>query len=221
MRLTWELPLSADGVAGELDDGTPFVIRPIRSTDGPALEAAFARMSPRSRYLRFFTVRQKLGDYLVSSLVDIDHDRHRAWVVADPTAESDVGTNEGRGFAVARLAVVQDDPKVADAAVAVVDDMQGRGFGRLLLELLTATALDTGVEFLRFETLAENRRMRAMVTELGATRNHELTDHEVLVFDLPLANTDADDGPAIGALYDILRWIAASTEEPDDEVGNT
>ena len=61
MRLTWELPLSPDGVAGELDDGTPFVIRPIRASDGPALEAAFAQMSTRSRYLRFFTVRECVG----------------------------------------------------------------------------------------------------------------------------------------------------------------
>ncbi len=212
MRLTWDLPLSPDGVAGELDDGTPFVIRPIRATDGPALEAAFSQMSPRSRYLRFFTVRQRLGDYLVSSLVDIDHDRHRAWVVADPTSDSDVGTDEGRGIAVARLAMVEDDPKVAEGAVAVVDDMQGHGFGKLLLDLLVHTAIDTGVEYLRFETLAENRRMRAMLTELGAARNRSLTDHEVLVFDLPLADADSLDAPAIGALYDILRWIAGSSE---------
>ncbi len=212
MRLTWDLPLSPDGVAGELDDGTPFVIRPIRTTDGPGLEAAFSQMSPRSRYLRFFTVRQRLGQYLVSSLTDIDHDRHRAWVVADPTSDSDVGTNEGRGIAVARLAVVEDDPKVAEGAVAVVDDMQGHGFGKLLLDLLVHTAIDTGVEFLRFETLAENRRMRAMLTELGAVRNRALTDHEVLVFDLPLADAENLDAPAIGALYDILRWIAGSSE---------
>ena len=212
MRLTWELPLSSDGVAGELDDGTPFVIRPIRATDGPALEAAFAQMSTRSRYLRFFTVRQQLGDHLVSSLTDIDHDRHRAWVVADPTSESDVGTSEGRGIAVARLAVVEDDPKVAEGAVAVVDDMQGHGFGNLLLDLLIQTAIDTDVEFLRFETLAENRRMRAMLSELGAVRNAELTDHEVLVYDLPLTEADTGDEPAIGALYDILRWIASSSE---------
>ncbi len=214
MRIDWELPLTAEGVKGELDDGTRFVIRPIRRSDGPALEAAFAQMSARTRYLRFFTVRERLGEALVDALTDIDHDRHRAWVVGDPDAPSDAGTDEGRGIAVARLVVVDDDPKVAEGAVAVIDDAQGRGYGRLLLDLLITTAIDTGVEYLRFETLAENRRMRDLVLDLGAARNAELSDREVLVFDLPLADRAEPDEPAIGALYEILRWIAAPDDDP-------
>jgi acetyltransferase len=212
VRLNWTLPLSADGVTGELDNGRAFLIRPMRSTDGPALEAAFAQMSPRSRYLRFFTVRDKLGSQLANALTNIDHDDHRAWVVADPESPSDAGTDEGRGIAVARLVVVSHDPKTAEAAVAVIDDEQGQGFGHLLLDLLVTTATDTGVEFLRFETLAENTPMRALLRELGAKVNRELTDREVLVFDLPLGDRSTDADPAIGALYDLLRWIASSAE---------
>ena len=212
MNLTWDLPLDADGIKGELDDGTPFVIRPLRPTDGPGLEAAFAQMSPRSRYLRFFTVRERLGEELVHSLTDIDHDRHRAWVVADPTAPSDVGTEEGRGFAVARLIVVEDEPKVAEASLAVMDDYQGRGFGRLLLELLIGTAQDVSIEFIRFETLYENRGMRALLSGLDAERNDELSDREVLVYDMPVTADDTN-GVAVGALYEILRFIASTDDE--------
>jgi GNAT superfamily N-acetyltransferase len=214
MNLTWDLPLDADGIKGELDDGTPFVIRPLRPTDGPGLEAAFAQMSPRSKYLRFFTVRERLGEELVNSLTDIDHDRHRAWVVADPTAPSDVGTEEGRGFAVARLIVVEDEPKVAEASLAVMDDYQGRGFGRLLLELLIGTAQDVGIEFIRFETLYENRGMRALLSGLDAERNDELSDREVLVYDMPVTADDTN-GVAAGALYEILRFIAITDDELD------
>ncbi len=210
MDLSWELPLDADGVRGTLDDGSPFVMRPLRSTDGPGLEAAFKKMSPRSRYLRFFTVRERLGTELLESLTDIDHDRHRAWVIADPTADSDIGTDEGRGVAIARLIVVQDDPKIAEASLAVVDDYQSRGFGRLLLELLIGTARDTGVEFVRFETLYENRGMRALLNGLDAERNVELSDREVLVYDLPVTPVDDGEGVAIGALYEILRFIASA-----------
>jgi GNAT superfamily N-acetyltransferase len=185
-------------------------MRPIRATDGPGLEAAFEKMSPRSRYLRFFSVRERLGTDLLASLTDIDHDRHRAWVIADPTAKSDVGTAEGRGIAVARLIVVQDEPKIAEASLAVVDDYQGRGFGRLLLELLISTARDTGVEFIRFETLYENRGMRALLNGLDAERNVELSDREVLVYDLPVAPIDDGNGVSVGALYEILRFIATT-----------
>ena len=214
MNLNWDLPLDADGITGELDDGTPFVIRPLRPTDGPGLEAAFAQMSPRSRYLRFFTVRERLGKELVSSLTDIDHDRHRAWVVADPTSPSDVGTAEGRGFAVARLIVVEDDPKVAEASLAVMDDYQGRGFGRLLLELLIGTAQDVGIEFIRFETLYENKGMRALLSGLDVERNDELSERDVLVYDMPVTDDDSN-GISVGALYEILRFIAST----DDELG--
>ena len=214
MNLTWDLPLDADGIKGELDDGTPFVIRPLRPTDGPGLEAAFAQMSPRSKYLRFFTVRERLGEELVNSLTDIDHDRHRAWVVADPTAPSDVGTQEGRGFAVARLIMVEDEQKVAEASLEVMDDYQGRGFGRLLLELLIGTAQDVGIEFIRFETLHENRGMRALLSGLDAERNDELSDREVLVYDLPVTADNAN-GVAVGALYEILRFMASTDDGLD------
>lgn len=214
MNLTWELPLDADGVSGTLDDGTEFVIRPLRSTDGPAVEAAFARMSPRSRYLRFFSVRERLGADMLKLLTDIDHEHHRAWVVADPNMPSEVGTSEGRGLAVARLIELPDEPGIAEASLAVVDDYQGQGFGRLLLELLIGTAQDTGIEFIRFETLFENHAMRALLTGLDAKRNERLSDREVVVYDVPVEPVEGSDGVAVGALYEILRFIASA--EIDD-----
>lgn len=217
MKFTWNLPLDPDGIHGELDDGSPFVIRPIRSTDGPSLDAAFARMSPRSRYLRFFSVRERLGDDLLEMLTDIDHDQHRAWVVADPTVPSEVdGSDEGLGIAVARLINVAGEPGVAEAALVVADDYQRRGFGRLLLELLIGTARDTGIEFIRFETLYENRGMRGLLSGLAAVKNDTLSDREILVFDLPVNEELGDgDGVAIGALYELLRFIAAKDELTD------
>lgn len=213
MQLSWKLPLDADGVSGTLDDGTEFVIRPIRSTDGPALEAAFSKMSPRSRYLRFFSVRERLGADMVNLLTNIDHDRHRAWVVADPNMPSDVGTAEGRGFAVARLIELADEPGIAEASLAVVDDYQGQGFGRLLLELLIGTAQDTGIEFIRFETLFENKGMRALLKGLDAVRNERLSDREVVVYDVPVGPVQNSDGVSVGALYEILRFIASAEIE--------
>ncbi len=209
MRLSWDLPLDPDGVHGELDDGTPFVIRPIRDTDGPALAAAFERMSARSRYLRFFTVRNSLSEQLLNSLTKIDHDQHRAWVVADPDTPSDIDSGEGRGVAVARLIRLDGEPGVAEAALVVTDDYQRRGFGSLLLDLLIGTARDTGVEFIRFETLYENRSMRSLLDRLDARVNKERSDREVLAYDLPVP-AEANDDPALGALYEILRFIAAS-----------
>lgn len=208
MKIIWDLPLDADGIRGELDDGSPFVVRPIRATDGPALEKAFERMSPRSRYLRFFSARSRLGPELTEQLTDIDHDGHRAWVVADPTKQSEIDSDEGLGVAVARLIDVEGEPGVAEAALVVTDGYQRRGFGKLLLELLVGTARDTGVEYLRFEILYENRGMRGLLAGMDAKKNTDLSDREVLVYDLPIDADDESDGVALGALYEILRFIA-------------
>lgn len=206
----WDLPLTEGGVRTELDDGTAVFIRPIRASDADALENAFGEMSTRSKYLRFFTVRDRLGDELTRKLTDIDHDRHRAWVVSTPDEPSTVGTGEGRGIAVARLVVVEDVPKTGEAALAVVDDHQGKGLGHLLLDLLIHTARATSIEYVRFETLAENRSMRALLADHGAYRNDELSDKEVIVYDLPVGAEPSDADTIVGSLYEILRLIAAS-----------
>lgn len=207
-RVDWSLPLATGTIRAHLDDGTAILVRPIREGDAPALRHAFTEMSPRSRYLRFFTVREELSHELTEKLTDIDHDRHRAWVVADPSARSAVGTPEGRGIAVARIIVVEDDPKVAEAAIAVIDDYQGRGVGRLLLQLLLATAHAIDVAYLRFETLAENRPIRSLLSSVNAEKNPNLSDGEVLVYDLPVGSEISESDRSIGALYAILRFIA-------------
>ena len=222
MKFTWDLPLEAEGIRGELDDGSPFVVRPIRASDGPALAAAFERMSSRSRYLRFFAFRNQLGDDLVGNLTDIDHTGHRAWVIADPTQPSEVGTDEGLGIAVARLIDVEGEPGVAEASLVVTDEHQGRGFGKLLLELLVGTARDVGINFIRFEILYENRGMRGLLAGMNAEKNSALSDREVLVYDLPIDPGDDSEGVALGALYEILRFIANNeqSELAEDQSGD-
>ncbi len=210
VELVWDLPLSPEGIEVHLRDGSTMLIRPIRSSDGPDLQSSFQRMSPRSRYLRFFSVRDQLSDDLVEKFTDIDHDRHRAWVVIDSAATSD-DHPAGLGAGVARFIALDDEPTVAEASLAVVDDYQRRGIGRLLLELLIGTAHHSNVEWLRFETLWENRGMRGLLGELDAVKNAALSDGEVLVYDVPVV----PEGDTAGALYEILRWIAQADDGSD------
>lgn len=222
MKISWSLPLDPAGATGETSGGMAFTIRPIRSTDGPALEEAFEMLSPESRYLRFFSVKERLGSDLVKRLTDIDHDGHRAWVVFDPSgAAGPLGgvartTPEGLGVAIARLIEIPGEPGVAEAALVVADAFQGRGFGRLLLELLIGTAQGTGVSFIRFETLRRNAGMKKLLQNRNVEVNRELSDREVLVFDLPVPAESDEDVVALGALYDLLRFIAANDAAAND-----
>ena len=63
-----------------LKDGTRITLRPIQPDDGDALRAAFARLSPESRYRRFFSSVNELSDAVVHYLTHVDGRDHVAIV---------------------------------------------------------------------------------------------------------------------------------------------
>lgn len=186
-------------------------IRPVRPTDGPALEAAYQRLSEESRYFRFFSSRSKLGAGLVASLTDIDHTNHFAWGVFDPDLPSEVGDDSGLTVGAARL-IRDDDPTSAEAALTVVDGYQGQGIGRFLIELLTATAADIGAKTLRFEILRQNRAMIGLIAGMGAESFVIPGDRTVIEYRLTVPDASEIDVPA-GALYELLRHAHQADEE--------
>jgi len=211
----WELPLDPAGILINLRDDRQVRIRPVRPTDGPALEAAWLRLSEQSRYYRFFTARSKLGAGLVNTLTKIDHRTHFAWGVFDPDEPSEVGGDSGLSVASARL-ILDDDPTSAEAALAVVDDYQGRGIGRFLIELLAATAADVGAKTLRFEILRVNRGMIGLIAGMGATSHAIPGDASVVEYHLTVPPASETSVPA-GALYDLLRHVARNAVTGEEE----
>src|SRR3954468_19524164 len=102
-----------------LRDGSTVIVRPVRPDDRGLFVAGFERMSGESRYRRFMSQKKRLSERELDFFTDLDHDRHEAIGAIDLT------TGEGAG--VARMHRREDDPSVAEAAVTVVDDWQGRG----------------------------------------------------------------------------------------------
>ncbi len=198
-RFKWELPLSPRGVAVQLKDGSEVVVRPVRATDKQAAIEGFAKLSPQSRYRRFFTLMPTLSDNLADRLTDIDHHTHRAWAVFDPHLDPEVG-----GIAVARLITDSDDGSLAEAAFAVLDSYQGRGVGQLLLDMVTSTAALNGIETIRAHTLRENRAMIGLLRSRGARSNPEESDGETVALDLSVSVDEADT--TAGALYELIRY---------------
>lgn len=212
MEPVWDLPLSPDGMLFNLRRGGRVRIRPMRKGDDEEIKLAFERLSPRSRYLRFFSARDTLGDSLATSLTDIDHTRHFAWAVADPDRPSEIaGSTSGLAVAAARLIRdAEGGPRTAgqsaEAALAIVDEYHGQGIGRFLIELLVQTASDVGVETLRFEILRENAPMLKLISSMGATRHAIPGDYSVIDYHLPVPRPEELDVP-VGALYELLRRL--------------
>lgn len=149
-----------------LGDGTEIVVRPIRPADRPLMVDGFERLSEESRWRRFLRPVSHLTDRDLKYLTEIDYSDHFAWVALtndDPPA----------GLGVGRYVRNADDVRVAEAAIVVVDDWQGRGIGTVLLELLTLTAVQNGIETFRSFVAPSNDAARDLLAGLGADGRYD------------------------------------------------
>jgi GNAT superfamily N-acetyltransferase len=146
-----------------LADGTEIALRPLQPGDGSLLEAGFERLSDRSRYRRFLSPVPHLTPSMLTFLTSVDGSNHRAWgaVVSEPGGP--IGAGVGRGVRS------RPAPTVADMAVTVIDDYQGRGLGRLLQDVAVLDAHACGVERFEGVVLGENIASRRMLARGGAT----------------------------------------------------
>ncbi len=145
----------------ELRDGTKALIREVQPEDKALLVRGFAELSEQSRYLRFLTAKHELSEHEVRYLTELDGVDHYA------VGAVQLGRRgEERGLGVARFVRLASDAEVAEAAVAVVDDMQGKGLGKLLLHRLADAAALRGVKRFRCTVLADNTAMQALLREL-------------------------------------------------------
>jgi GNAT superfamily N-acetyltransferase len=147
------------GVPVELRDGSHVRIRQGHRTDRQLLVRGFERLGPESRYRRFLSPMHALGNRMVRYMTELDHHDHEAMIALDERGE------EGLGDAF----YVRDArrPDTAEVAVTVLDEWQGRGLGTLLLEVLSARALDEGVGRFTALMLARNQAMMDLFERLG------------------------------------------------------
>ena len=74
-----------------LRDGSRVAIRPVEPDDREMLAEGFGRLSPESRYRRFFTPLPELSERQLNYLTRLDHHDHEALVTVDPVTGECVG----------------------------------------------------------------------------------------------------------------------------------
>jgi GNAT superfamily N-acetyltransferase len=183
-----------------LRDGSKVILRPAVSADRELLVKGFERLSPESRYRRFFAPMKEMSPPLLDYLTSVDYRDHFAWAAlsAEPGPEGrPMGVGVGR---YVRL----EDPEAAEMAVTVVDDWQGRGLGRVLLDALVFEALENGITRLEGDVLVENRPMQELLRHADATFRPGSPGVLRFSIDLP-AREEALRGDPLG---DLLRAVA-------------
>jgi len=160
-----------EAAAGEavdvvLRDGGTLRLRPPGPADREGLVEFFARLSDRSRYLRFHGVRRVDGALVVPFLDE------------GPNAGALIGTLEGRIVALGSYVRLREGD-TAEMAFVVSDEEQGRGIGTRLLEQLALKARRSGIERFVADVMAENRQALAVFADAGFEISREFEQGEV------------------------------------------
>jgi GNAT superfamily N-acetyltransferase len=181
-----------------LRDGSQVRIRQGHSSDKGLLLRGFERLSPESRYRRFLAPMPELSEGMVHYLTEIDHHDHEAMIALDE--------HTGEGIGVARYVRDPQRPEVAEVAVTVIDDWQGRGLRTLLLEVISARAREEGIATFTALMLATNDEMLDLLRCLDPVR---ITDRELGTVEIEVPIPEVGVAPAlkkvlqIAAAYDV------------------
>lgn len=145
-----------------LRDGTRAWVRPLLRSDREMHATAYQQLSDTAKYHRFLVPVPELTEDLLVRLVDevdqVDHVAYYLFVADSPLP-----------IGIGRIVRDPEQPDVADIAVTVHDDYQGRGVASALLTVLIAQR-PAGVTRLQTIVAPGNHASLAMLRRLGPTR---------------------------------------------------
>lgn len=183
-------------------DGSPVLIRPMARGDESALRETVAKLSTRSRYLRFFSSLSPVPDPVIRRLVDVDGERHMAWVAIDESqADQPI---------IGAVHAIRDDAGAAtgEFAIGLLDDWHSQGLARLLIAVLCAQASMRGMTAMTADVLWENKAGRALMKAIGARSTG--SDATVVEYRFEVADTLATlrggmRGAAMQTVFDAIE----------------
>lgn len=161
-----------------VDDGRQVLIRPIRREDAAAERDFIMALSPRTRRARFLEQIAEPTPELIEKLVDVDHVNDAAFVAVD-------AGKPDRLVGVARYAV-NNDPHECEIAVTVMDDWQGQGLDRALMQPLLETARRNGLRRMVSIDAANHHPMRELAQALGFQTRTDPDDPTQVIHSLTL-----------------------------------
>ncbi|MBX3232154.1 MAG: GNAT family N-acetyltransferase [Labilithrix sp.] len=136
-------------------------LRPIVPADVAELKRGLIRLSPETRIKRFHAPVSQLTDAQWDYLTNVDGVDHVAYAACLEEAFEDAPP--GAIVGVGRFIRDPKDPRIAEVAFVVHDNVQRRGIGRALRDAIRDAAIDRGVEFFRAHVLPSNLGMRRLL----------------------------------------------------------
>lgn len=201
----------ASTIHKQLADGTHVLLRSVRPSDRELLARGFEQFSDESRYRRFFVHKSELTDDDLRYLTEVDGIQHCAIGALTIDAE---GNEVPLG--IARYVRPTPDSDVAEAAVAVIDAMQGKGVGKLLLHALSDVAYTHGVRKFRCSVLVTNTAIHKVLLELDPDAHVVHSEASVEELELELSAPSVVDAaasePPVGPRQRLERLLRLAAE---------
>ncbi len=191
-----------EGTIHRLADGTLVRTRLLRPDDREKLRQGFARLSPESKYRRFFSAPATLSESTLDYLTNTDGRDH----VAVGAERGEEGADTSYGIGIARFVRLPEEPDAAEAAVAVIDEMQHRGVGRLLLGELVKAARERDVTTFVCYVLPGNEPVKSLLQDVDHQATPRLEDG-LLTYRLTLPDIVSDESRT-AAIYRLFRHAA-------------
>ncbi len=161
-----------------LRDGTIAQVRLVANDDGPALEALNARVSVKTRFLRYLSLSDQPGIWYVDQVLR-----------SARTGDALVAMVGSTIVALASFARLESDPHVGDLGLLVDDEHQVHGVGALLLEHLAVLARQRGIRYFHADVLQENYPMLRLLRDSGfavtSTAEHGVAELRVDLAEAP------------------------------------
>lgn len=201
-----------------LASGELIRLRPVRPSDKESLLRAFSELSAPSRHKRFFAAKHSLSADELRYFTEMDGTDHFALAAIG----IDENGNEEDGFATTRCIRLSGNAECAEVAITVIDRMQGKGIGRILLERLIKAAGERGITRFRFECLAHNHEVQRLVKKVCSVVETRF-DGEIVIAetDLPRErmHNSLQTNQALFNLFALLRALAIQTVDRQMELG--
>lgn len=143
--------------------GLELFLRPVKISDEPLLKDFFYSLSDESLYYRFMSMRK-----------DIPHERLQEFVVIDYTSEMLIlairREEEKETVIGAGQYFINEFDRTAELSMAVRDDYQGQGIGKVLLDYLVRLVQEQGLTGVTASVLPDNFPMLRLLEETPGKR---------------------------------------------------
>ncbi len=183
-----------------LAHGQTVLLRLFTPADRAAVVEAFRRLSPESRYHRFWDAQKGPPDSLLNRFLNPRPGLHETWAALPPEAPDEPGHGGGSFWRS------EEEPWTAEISLTVADEMQHSGVGTVLLAMLWHRAKRSGITEFHGYVLPDNYAMLDWMRALGAALKLQSGAY---TFWLPLDEASLRESPTANRLRRRLAEVEA------------